>query len=621
MKFCGECGAPLGARRRRPCPFDPRRSGAAACLRPLRRPRRLHPLVRGPRPGGRPRAPLALLRHGGRGHRAVRRDGREVHRRRRDGGVGRAGRPRGRRRAGGPRRARPGRPPSLSCDAGARAARGPASSPARRPSHSGPTTRGWSRATSSTPPPGSSRSPRPGPSRRRAIRARDRGGRDRLRARGRARAEGQERTGAACSALRVVGDARGERPVGRRWSRPSSGARRSSACVKELFHATAERAEGAASSPSSGPPASASRGSPGSSRSTSTGSTERVWWHRGRCLAYGEGVASGRSGRWSAGARDRSRRGRRAGDRSKLRAPVERYVPDAEERAWIEPRLRAPARPRPSAPPRDREDLFSAWRRSSSGSPSAGPSRCVFEDLHWADAACSTSSSTCSSGRGNHPIFVLTLARPELLERRPSWGGRARNSTFALPRAAVDDADERAPRGLVPGLPESCRVPILERAEGVPLYAVETVRMLLDRGCSRGTATATGHRGDRGARGPGYAARARRRPPGRSRARGASPLQDASVLGKSFTHAGPAASRASERPSSRSLTRAGPQGDPRAPGRSRLARARPVRASSRRCSSEVAYDTLRPSERKARHLAAAEYLGRPGERASRRSSR
>src|SRR5207244_10024787 len=36
--------------------------------------------------------------------------------------------------------------------------------------------------------------------------------------------------------------------------------------------------------------------------------------------------------------------------------------------------------------------------------------------------------------------------------------------------------------GLVPGLPEELRRQILERAEGVPLYAVETVRMLLDRG-------------------------------------------------------------------------------------------------------------------------------------------
>src|SRR6266851_6894080 len=36
--------------------------------------------------------------------------------------------------------------------------------------------------------------------------------------------------------------------------------------------------------------------------------------------------------------------------------------------------------------------------------------------------------------------------------------------------------------GLVPGLPQELRARILARAEGVPLYAVETVRMLLDRG-------------------------------------------------------------------------------------------------------------------------------------------
>ena len=36
--------------------------------------------------------------------------------------------------------------------------------------------------------------------------------------------------------------------------------------------------------------------------------------------------------------------------------------------------------------------------------------------------------------------------------------------------------------GLVPGLPGGLLAQILARAEGVPLYAVETVRMLLDRG-------------------------------------------------------------------------------------------------------------------------------------------
>src|SRR5207247_1904052 len=96
--------------------------------------------------------------------------------------------------------------------------------------------------------------------------------------------------------------------------------------------------------------------------------------------------------------------------------------------------------------------------------------------------------------------------------------------------------------GFVPGLPEELRAQILARAEGVPLYAVETVRMLLDRGLlSR--------------EGDVY------RPTGpiealdvpetlhalvAARLDGLSPeerrlLQDAAVLGKSFTKAGLAA--------------------------------------------------------------------------------
>ena len=63
--------------------------------------------------------------------------------------------------------------------------------------------------------------------------------------------------------------------------------------------------------------------------------------------------------------------------------------------------------------------------------------------------------------------------------------------------------------GLVPGLPDELRDAILERAEGVPLYAVETVRMLLDRGLLAQEGNVyrpTGPVGD--ARGAGDAARA-----------------------------------------------------------------------------------------------------------------
>ena len=79
---------------------------------------------------------------------------------------------------------------------------------------------------------------------------------------------------------------------------------------------------------------------------------------------------------------------------------------------------------------------------------------------------------------------MLTLARPELLERRPTWGAGRRNFSSLFLEPLADDAREELLRGLVPGLPEDApSTQIGERAEGVPLYAIETVRMLLDRGC------------------------------------------------------------------------------------------------------------------------------------------
>ncbi len=108
--------------------------------------------------------------------------------------------------------------------------------------------------------------------------------------------------------------------------------------------------------------------------------------------------------------------------------------------------------------------------------------------------ACWTSWNTCSSGRVNYPLFVITLARPELQERRPGWGAAQRNFTSLYLEALPNDAMEALLDGLAPGLPARLHGQILERAEGVPLYAMETVRMLLDRGFSCGTEPSTGRR-------------------------------------------------------------------------------------------------------------------------------
>ena len=106
----------------------------------------------------------------------------------------------------------------------------------------------------------------------------------------------------------------------------------------------------------------------------------------------------------------------------------------------------------------------------------------VFEDMQWADAPLLEFVEHLLDRSRNCPILVLALARPELSERHPHWAAGLRNATTLALEPLSADAMEALVDGFVPGLPPELVRQILERAEGVPLYAVETVRMLLDRG-------------------------------------------------------------------------------------------------------------------------------------------
>ena len=95
--------------------------------------------------------------------------------------------------------------------------------------------------------------------------------------------------------------------------------------------------------------------------------------------------------------------------------------------------------------------------RTSRASPREAPVVLVFEDLQWADEDSSTSSRTSWPGRAGKPMYVITLARPELLERRPTWGAGQRGFT-SLGLEPLTDAEMLGLLGgLVPGLPESGR--------------------------------------------------------------------------------------------------------------------------------------------------------------------
>jgi class 3 adenylate cyclase/tetratricopeptide (TPR) repeat protein len=343
------------------------------------------------------------------------------------------------------------------------------------------------------------------------------------------------------------------------------------------------------------------------------GIAQITYWHRGRCLSYGEGVTY-----WALADMVRMR-ARIAEDEEpgsaldKLAAVIEEHLRDEEERRFAEPRLRHLLGLEENTR-FEREDLFAAWRLFFERLADVYPTVMVFEDMQWADASLLDFIEYLLEWSRTSPLFVVTLARPELQHRRPTWGAATRNFTSIYLEPLPEAAMEELLGGLVPGLPEALHQQILERAEGIPLYAVETVRMLLDRGALvqeeaayRPTGTIESLEVPEtlhaliAARLDGLTAEERR------------VLQDGAVLGKSFTKQALAAvSGLSESvldPILLSLTRKelfGVQADPRSPEHGQYGFLQDL-------LRRVAYETLSRRDRKARHLAAAAYLEKGGE--------
>src|SRR6187549_1629290 len=104
----------------------------------------------------------------------------------------------------------------------------------------------------------------------------------------------------------------------------------------------------------------------------------------------------------------------------KLRSAIEEHMADPEEREWVEPRLQhlLGLTDRVAA---DREDLHSAWRLFFERMGETSPVILLFEDLHWADAALLDFIEYLLDWSRTHPIYVLTLSRPELGDRHPTF--------------------------------------------------------------------------------------------------------------------------------------------------------------------------------------------------------
>jgi class 3 adenylate cyclase/tetratricopeptide (TPR) repeat protein len=209
-----------------------------------------------------------------------------------------------------------------------------------------------------------------------------------------------------------------------------------------------------------------------------------IRWRQGRSLPYGQGVSY-----WALGEMVKAEAGILESDAAaiaelKLRETVAR-VSSADDVDWLESMLRPLIGITDDALAGDRSgEAFAAWRRFLESLADERPTILVFEDLHWADEGLLDFVDTLVEWATEVPLLVVSTARPELLARRPDWGGGKPNAaTLSLAPLSERETAELVHALLERSvLPAELQASVLARAGGNPLYAEEFARMVAERG-------------------------------------------------------------------------------------------------------------------------------------------
>jgi class 3 adenylate cyclase/tetratricopeptide (TPR) repeat protein len=134
--------------------------------------------------------------------------------------------------------------------------------------------------------------------------------------------------------------------------------------------------------------------------------------------------------------------------------------------------------------PTEGEELFWAVRRLFEAVARERPLVVVFEDLHWAEATLLDLVEHIADWTRDASIVLLCLARPELFDERPAWGGGKLNATSIL-LEPLSRSEAETLIGNLPGaaqLDDAVRARIADAAEGNPLFLEQMLAMVAEEG-------------------------------------------------------------------------------------------------------------------------------------------
>ena len=212
-------------------------------------------------------------------------------------------------------------------------------------------------------------------------------------------------------------------------------------------------------------------------------SVERASVLMGRALPYGEGVTY-----WPLGEMVKAAAG--ISDDDPLEEAFEKLRECCAEEAVADVLGLAAGLMEALEGERSPQEIAWAAREVMQGIADVQPLILLFEDIHWAEQPLLDLIEHLADWV-RAPVLIVCLARPELLDARPGWGGgRVRSTAIELDPLSEEESEELVEQlldqlaGAAGERPGSLPREALERAEGNPLFVEETIRMFIESGTS-----------------------------------------------------------------------------------------------------------------------------------------